>query len=490
MNNSEQLRVDTVNKFLKLDFNKSEFQDIVELAAKLCEKPVALITLLDEKSNWLKVRFGTDIEVMPRQTSFCQFGIQQDELLIIPDATKDKRFKNNPLVQGDPHLKFYAGVPLSVGQGINIGTLCLFDQKANKLTDVQQKTLSILARQVTFNIEMQMNSIQLQRQIEETEAKNNSLTKIAQLQSHQIRQPLTTIMGLISLVKNNYTAVNEEWLTMLERATNDFDKTIVEIVAETMCGKDLRAIRFNKMVEEIDDYAILLLDHEGNIENWNKGAEKIKGYKSSEVVGRNFSIFYTDEDKKNGKPRRLITRAAKLGVAHDEGWRLRMDGTKFWGSIIITAIHDETRKVIGFTKVTRDLTEIKAAQDKLKASVEMHDLITEQMGKLARIGGWEFDLMKDSLSWTDITRQIHGVDENYIPQLDSAINFYKEGISRLQISNAMKQAVEEGMPWDLKLQMITFQGKEIHVHAIGRSNYKDGVCTKVYGTFQEITDNS
>ncbi|MGF7081303.1 PAS domain S-box protein [Mucilaginibacter sp. UYCu711] len=484
---SEQLRIDAVSKFLKLDFDKSEFQDIVELAAKLCEKPVALITLLDEESNWFKVKFGTDIEVMPRETSFCQYGIQQDELLIIPDATKDTRFNNNPLVQADPHLKFYAGAPLTVSSGLKIGTLCLFDQKASSLTDIQQKTLSILARQVTFIMEMQLNSIELQKQIQETEAKNDSLMKIAQLQSHQIRQPLTTIMGLINLIKDGHQTVDEEWLTMLEKATGNFDKTIVDIVAETIGSKDLRAIRFNKMVEEIDDYAILLIDNKGNIENWNKGAEKIKGYKSSEIVGQNFSIFYTDEDKKNNKPKKLITKAAKFGVARDEGWRLRKDGSKFWGLVVITAIHDENGSVIGFTKVTRDLTAIKAAQDELKISVEMYTLLIEQTGNLARIGGWELDIVKQSLSWTAMTRQIHGVDENYIPQPDTAINFYKEGFSRSQISKAIKAAIEEGKGWDVELQLITLQGKEIWVRSIGKSNYKDGICTKIYGTFQEIS---
>lgn len=489
MTMSEELRNEAVKKFLNVDFSKSEFQDIVDLAAKLCEKPVALLTLLDEESNWLKVKYGTDIEVMPRETSFCQYGIQQDELLIIPDATNDSRFDNNPLVQSDPHLKFYAGAPLTVSNGLKIGTLCLFDQKANTLTDIQQKTLSVLARQVTFIMEMQLNSDVLQRQIREIEAKNDSLLKIAQLQSHQIRQPLTTIMGLINLVKDGHHSVDDEWLKMLEAATNNFDKTIHDIIAETVGSKDLRAIRYNKMVDEIDDYAILLIDNEGNIENWNKGAEKIKGYSSSEIVGQNFSVFYTDEDKKNNKPKNLIAEAASFGVARDEGWRLRKDGSRFWGLIVITAIHDENRKVIGFTNVTRDLTEIKGARDQSKVSTEMYNLLIEQTGNLIRIGGWEMDIVNQSLSWTAMTRQIHGVDENYVPQPDTAINFYKEGFSRSQISKALKLAIEEGKGWDLELQLITLQNKEIWVRAIGKSNYKDGICTKVYGTFQEISTN-
>lgn len=486
MTNNEILRTDAVRKFLKVDFSRTEFKDIVELAAKLCEKPVALITLLDEELNWHKVKYGTDIDVMPRETSFCQYGIQQDELLIIPDTTKDTRFDNNPLVQSDPHLRFYAGAPLTVSENLKVGTLCLFDQKANTLTDIQQKTLAILARQVTFIMESQLNSGLLQTQLQEIEAKNDSLLKIAHLQSHQIRQPLTTIMGLINLIKSGHQTVDEEWLTMLEIATTNFDKTIHDIVAETIGYKDLKAIRFSKMVEEIDDYAILLLDNNGNIENWNKGAEKIKGYKSPEVIGRNFSIFYTDEDRKNNKPGNLIAEAAGSGVARDEGWRLRKDGSRFWGLIVITAIHDETRKVIGFTKVTRDLTEIKRANDESKVSTELYNLLTEHTGSFIRIGGWELDIVEQSVSWTSMTRQIHGVDDNYIPQPETAINFYKEGFSRSEITKAITSSIEDGKCWDLELQLITAQGKEITVRAIGKSNYKDGICTKVYGIFQEI----
>ncbi|MEO6150305.1 MAG: PAS domain S-box protein [Mucilaginibacter sp.] len=486
MNNAEQKRLSEVSRFLELDFNRSEFQDIVELAAKLCEKPVALITLMDDESNWLKVKFGTDVEVMPKETSFCQYAIQQDDLLIIPDATKDSRFNNNPLVYSDPNLRFYAGAPLTVTDGQKIGTLCLFDQKPNTLTEIQQKTLSILARQVTFIMEAEINRIKLQQQIQEIEEKNDSLMKIAQLQSHQIRQPLTTIMGLINLVKDDHHPVDKEWLGMLEAATNNFDKIIFDIVAETIGSKDFRAIRFNKMVEEIDDYAILLLDKSGVIENWNKGAEKIKGYKASEIVGKNFSIFYTEEDKKNNRPKQLITEAEQLGVARDEGWRLRKDRSKFWGAIVITAIHDKNGNVIGFTKVTRDLTAIKDAKDALKISVDMYKLIVERTSKLTRVGGWELDIANNELYWTAMTREIHGVDDNYVPQLVTAINFYKEGASRTQISEAIKLAIEQGKSWNLELQLVTLQGKEIWIHSIGKSNYKDGTCTKLYGTFQDI----
>jgi PAS domain S-box-containing protein len=122
---------------------------------------------------------------------------------------------------------------------------------------------------------------------------------------------------------------------------------------------------FAEIVEEIEDYAIITLNTEGIIENWNKGAEKIKGYKAEEIIGKSFKLFYTEEDLKNNKPEELIRRAAAEGKAYDEGWRLRKDREAFWGSILISSIHDQEDNIIGFAIVSRDLTERKQIQEKL-----------------------------------------------------------------------------------------------------------------------------
>ncbi|HET6255251.1 MAG TPA: PAS domain S-box protein [Puia sp.] len=123
--------------------------------------------------------------------------------------------------------------------------------------------------------------------------------------------------------------------------------------------------QYHLMIGEVEDYAILLLDRAGVIRNWNKGAEKIKGYTEEEAVGMHFRMFYRQEDRDAGLPEQLIDRAVREGKAIHEGWRLRKDGTAFWGSIVITALHDANGQVIGFSKVTRDLTERKQAEDKL-----------------------------------------------------------------------------------------------------------------------------
>ena len=120
---------------------------------------------------------------------------------------------------------------------------------------------------------------------------------------------------------------------------------------------------YKKMVEEIVDYAIFLLDENGIIRTWNKGAERIKGYTSEEIIGTHFRIFYTQTDCERGIPEKLLHEAIKYGRTHTEGWRVRKDGSTFWASIVITALHDDANNVIGFTKITKDLTDRKLIED-------------------------------------------------------------------------------------------------------------------------------
>jgi len=114
---------------------------------------------------------------------------------------------------------------------------------------------------------------------------------------------------------------------------------------------------YEKMIVEIQDYAIILLDVDGTILTWNKGAQTIKGYKSEEILGQNFRIFYLPRDREEKLPEKLINLAIKEGRARHIGRRVRKDGTTFWGSILITALHDEEGEVIGFTKLTKELSE-------------------------------------------------------------------------------------------------------------------------------------
>jgi PAS domain S-box-containing protein len=142
--------------------------------------------------------------------------------------------------------------------------------------------------------------------------------------------------------------------------------------------------RYHRMIDEIEDYAIIRLNSDGIVEEWNKGAEKIKGYKATEIIGKSFTTFYTDSDRESGLPQRLINEARVNGRATQEGWRVRKDGSRFWGSILITSLHNDDNEVIGFSKITRDLTERKIADDKLKtyaAQLEQKNNMLEKMNQ-------------------------------------------------------------------------------------------------------------
>jgi PAS domain S-box-containing protein len=141
--------------------------------------------------------------------------------------------------------------------------------------------------------------------------------------------------------------------------------------------------RFRLLVEAVQDYAIFMLDTEGRISSWNLGAERLKGYKASEIIGQHFSRFYPAEDIRAMKPQRELEDALRDGRVEDEGWRLRNDGSRFWANVVITALKDKEGRAIGFSKVTRDFTERMQAQRDLRASERKLQISEQSLRELS-----------------------------------------------------------------------------------------------------------
>src|ERR1700730_4768612 len=128
------------------------------------------------------------------------------------------------------------------------------------------------------------------------------------------------------------------------------------------------ARRLQLLIEAIVDYAIFLMDTDGLIVSWNSGAARLKGYTADEIIGRSFATFYTPEDRASGLPQKALATARDTGRFSAEGWRVRKDGSRFWALVVIDAVRDETGELIGFAKITRDITERQAAHESLLQS--------------------------------------------------------------------------------------------------------------------------
>jgi PAS domain S-box-containing protein len=225
--------------------------------------------------------------------------------------------------------------------------------------------------------------------------------------------------------------------------------------AETRGETQQRALdaeeRARLLIDSVRDYAIFMLDPQGIITSWNPGAERIKGYTPQEIIGQPFTRFYTREDVQRGRPQALLRAATEQGHIEDEGWRVRKDGSRFWADVIISAIRDASGKLIGFSKVTRDLTERRRAEEQLRQSEERFRLLVEGVADYAM---FMIDPQGIITSWNPGAQRIKGyTPEEIIGQ--SFHRFYPEeevlaGKCELELEVALREGRFEEEGWRVR----------------------------------------
>lgn len=231
---NERERLDALHEYHILDTPaERDFDEIAELASLICETSISTVTLIDEARQWFKAKVGLDNSETHRDYAFCSHVINQDSVMIVPDATKDDRFHDNPLVTGKPDIRFYAGMPLVTPDGYNIGTLCVIDTKPKKLLPHQLFALQVLSKQV-------IKQMELRKKIFELERLNDTHRKLLSVIGHDLRSPLTSLYGLLELsekynlapeefkaklpeVRQGFTAANALLTNLLEWATSQFE---------------------------------------------------------------------------------------------------------------------------------------------------------------------------------------------------------------------------------------------------------------------------
>lgn len=199
--------------------------------------------------------------------------------------------------------------------------------------------------------------------------------------------------------------------------------------------------RYRLLVEAVTDYAIYMLDPAGFITSWNAGAQRFKGYQASEIIGQHFSRFYTDEDRQHGLPERALKVAARDGTFEAKGWRIRKDGTRFWAHVVIDPIRQDSGEIVGYAKITRDLTEQVAAEDALRRSEEQFKLLVQSVTDYAI---YMLDANGIVSNWNAGAERIKGYRPDEIIGKHFSL-FYTEEDRRSGLPNiALRSAVANG----------------------------------------------
>ncbi|MCB8838283.1 HWE histidine kinase domain-containing protein [Aurantimonas sp. VKM B-3413] len=203
---------------------ESDFDDLAEIAAEVCDTPIAVVNFVDSARQFFKAEVGLGVRETPLATSFCGHAILADDMMIVPDATKDKRFEGNPLVAEGPKLRFYAGAILKTRDGVPLGTMCVLDYRPRTLSEHQIRTLKLLAREAMTQLELRRTLAEKDRALAQAQALAADLHETQQRQldithelSHRMKNSLAMVQAIVSQSLRRVTSIGDARRTISER---------------------------------------------------------------------------------------------------------------------------------------------------------------------------------------------------------------------------------------------------------------------------------
>ena len=521
LNEIERLKAISEYNLVDKD-SDDEFQVFTEVAAMVCNTPISLINIIDDTHKIVKAKCGIDMDSLERDLTICQYTIMQDDILIYEDL-KNAPELNHISYVADGTYAFYAGVPLIDDNGFALGTLCVVDSVPRKISEHQISVLKQLASNIIkliiakkkrknsdyFNeiylttnnligsvndrgFFVSLNPI-FKNLLDNYNQKYFHLKKftdyvhpeeVEKVKSYfeVLNKEESSINFKCTMIADNGTELITEWHTKSSPYNKDIFVFGRDVTIEIQKKRELEASE--RQMRNLFNSSLGLItthDLDGNILTINdKGAEAI-GFKKSFLKRSNIQDFLSPEHrplfqnylkriKHNKRDSSLMTlvncRGEKMTWLYSNILDKDIDGNPI---VVSTSI---------------DMTKHKKLERNFNDVTQMLEFTSE----VAKVGGWKLDVETNILYWNNVTKDIHEVDQNYVPSIEDGINFYDSKSDRIQIRKAIKDAIERNIPYDIEIKIKTANGKKKWVRSKGIPKFENGVCKSVIGIFQDINE--
>lgn len=493
-----------------------QFDVFAETACLIADCPVSLIAIMESETQTIQSCIGLEIDSVQRENTVCQYSIASGEVVIINDTLLDDRSRSNPLIL-EGGIRFYAGIPCIDDEGFALGTICVIDYKPRTITDrqiaalkklsdvisnllmVKRKTIYAEYFQQLFNIsnnlicvlddelkfkdvnpvvekvfslkKEEMIGLNFNQVFDED---NKELSKLTNLTKTYQEVSFTT-----STIVKDGSSVIVEWALKPNQELSEIFCFGINITAQTEEKRQLESSerRFRSFFEN----AIGLMsmhDMEGNIIAVNEKGRETLHYSTDEVKKLNLrdlvpehnwsSLYqYLDRINKNKEDFGTMILKAKNGVE------------QIWMYHNLVEIDKEGKPYVISTAL--NVTERMTLEKDLIHTKKM----LEQTSSVAQVGGWEVNLKKGNIFWSQSTKEIHKISDDFQPNLENGLGFYKED-SRERVKFLFNRAVTEGVPYDDEFQLVRNDGVTIWVRVKGIPEFENGICNRVYGIIQDI----
>lgn len=525
---------------------EKEYDSITQLASYICGTPISLVTLLDENRQWFKSSVGVGVAETPRDVSFCQYTIMGEDIYEVPNALENEIFVNNPLVTGNPNIRFYAGVPLQDTNGFNLGSLCVIDTKPRTLSAEQKNALKLLANQVVLLLNLRKKNTDLvntQLEFENFIELSKELVCIANLDGtfHKVNPSFTTVLGY-----SKEELVGKPFLGFIH--PEDLDKSSKEVEKLAQGNKTIsfenrwrckngsyvllswnvspdpesgnlyataRDITFERSQQELvqetstelsaildaSELSIIATDLEGTIKQFNRGAEGALGYKAEELVGKSSAgIFHmvnevvqhsqelTEELGEIVEPGFDVfcIKTRKSGRTDMNEWTyVRKDGSTFPVRLSATAIKNAGGEITGYLGVARDISKVKQAELNLINS----NILLDESQRIAKIGSWKYDLITNDVVWSKGHYTIFELDELPEKELNAAYRscIHPEDLVALDV--LAEYTIKTGKNFKITYRIVLPDGRIKQILEIGQPyKNRNGEVIGMQGTVQDVTN--